>query len=272
MICWALQSSISQSVLEVLLGRTAEYLAIYQTEIGVVVSEEQYVQRQVPDALGARVRRLRSDVAVLNQSVAGWIVYRDVYEVDGKLIRGHDDRVTSLFSNPNSTSLETAKRVTQESARYNLDGPGVQIGRTINTPFSALRFLLRENQPRSEFTLAGNRTIDGHKTLIIRFKERGKPRIIGTIDDAPAIGEFAVDPAAGSVRWTELTIETSNGSASTVATVRVTYADDSKSKLILPKSMDDQYETRIGDQVYGIKGTATYSNYRQFKISVSGGG
>src|SRR5215472_13966889 len=67
--------------LDDVLARAGAYVADYETKFSLVVSEEKYLQTQdrVP-GMTAR-RQLKSDVAVLNAGAAGWMGFRDVFEV-----------------------------------------------------------------------------------------------------------------------------------------------------------------------------------------------
>jgi hypothetical protein len=71
-----------------------------------------------------------------------------VYEVDGRPVRDRTDRLTKLFLAPHPDSQSQARRIAEESARFNLGG---QVLRTITTPLLALQFIRAENQNRSRF-------------------------------------------------------------------------------------------------------------------------
>ena len=68
--------------------------------------------------------------------------FRDVFQVDGRAIRDHEDRLMKLVTQPASDSIAQAKRMADESARFNLGS----IVRTINMPTLALMFLRSDMQ------------------------------------------------------------------------------------------------------------------------------
>jgi hypothetical protein len=64
------------------------------------------------------IRRLRSDYALTFVSDREeWIGYRDTFEVDGRPVRAHDDRLMRLLTRG---ALTQAVRINEENARYNL--------------------------------------------------------------------------------------------------------------------------------------------------------
>ena len=68
-------------------------------------------------------RQLVSEFALVPNASAsgGWLGYRDVMEVDGKAVADRHDRLLALFQSE-APDLEAARRITDESARYNI-GP-----------------------------------------------------------------------------------------------------------------------------------------------------
>ncbi len=123
-----------------LLRSSASYVAQYEREFSAVVSEERYEQvatRPTEDLDGrarsvreTAVRLLRSDVLLINAGAAGWIGYRDVFEVDGQPVRDRDERLFKLFLEPAPDALVQAKRIADESARFNLGTENEPLTRT----------------------------------------------------------------------------------------------------------------------------------------------
>ena len=60
---------------------------------------------------------LRSDVLVIANQATGWVVFRDVFEVDGKAQRDRDERLMKLFLKPDADTFRQAQRIAEESAR-----------------------------------------------------------------------------------------------------------------------------------------------------------
>ena len=260
-----------------LLNRASSYVAEYERGFSTIVSEERYVQRL--SGSGVReTRHLRSDLILMSAGESGWIIFRDVYDVDGHAVRDRDDRVLKLLLNPPPDAYAQAMRVAEEGARFNI-GP---MQRTINTPTVALMFLRRELLPRSEFRIIGRASERGVAAVLLRFQERGLPRIVNTSDGAAARGRFWVDPATGRVLKSELELD----SAGMHAFIVVTYEPQAKLDLWVPASMVERYrmETPSGSiaardlrdgastssvSTLTVEGTATYGNFRRFSVDVT---
>jgi hypothetical protein len=251
-----------------LLQAAGNYLNQFRRDASGVVIEEAYLQQARAQVLMAR--DLRSDLAVIADPGQGWIEFRDVYSVDGKPVGDRTDRVVTLFEKPNSDSLEQAKRIVREGARFNLVPAGIGFDRTLNLPMAALLFLRTGNQSRSTFRLDGHDSVAGHGVSVLRFRETGKPRMIGTPDEAAAQGAFWVVPTTGEVLRTELTMRTRKGTTDTTAKIGVEFAQDPRRKLWLPKQMEEEYTITdvAGRPVAEIFGRAIYSNVRKFDVVV----
>jgi hypothetical protein len=140
--------------LDDLLHAAGEYLAQYERDISVVVSEEDYLQVARGTTGSPSSRHLRSDFLVLNV-LDDWISYRDVFEVDGRPVRDRKERLAALFMKPNTDALAQAAQIAAESSRFSL-GQSVVVGPTINVPMTA-EFCVPDNQHRSTFRVAGPR-------------------------------------------------------------------------------------------------------------------
>lgn len=258
-----------------LVDRAAAYVAEYERAFSTIVSEERYVQR-LSGGL-SEVRQLRSDLILTSAGEAGWILFRDVYDVDGRPVRDRDDRVMKLLLDPPADAYAQAKRIADEGARFNV-GP---IQRTINVPTLALMFLRRDNVPRSRFRLAGRETVHGVGAVVVRFEEQQRPRLVQTRDDAAARGRFWIESATGRVLKSELELD----SAGISATVVVTYARQPSLGLWVPESMVERYRTESGlksqavmrdvqdgvarASALTIEGYATYAKFRRFNVDVT---
>lgn len=258
--------------LEDVLASAARYLEGYERDIPAVVSEEHYNQR---GSTGAgepmAARRLRSDMLIIADADLGWIGFRDVFEVDGRAIRGRDERLVDLFLEPHADRMAQARRLVAESSRFNLNTGPYVVQRTINMPMTALRFLRRPNQPRSRYTFEGRKTEGGIEVALVSFEEKAKPRLIASEDEAAARGRFWVDPITGRVVRSELSFDTRvdfgtrRGNIDLRSKVSVRYAEEPRSRLWLPVSMDEQY---VVEGVL-LEGQATYVNFRRFAVDTS---
>ena len=250
-----------------ILSRAAAYLERYEQQIPAVIAQEDYLQsfggiNGLTDR-ARTVRRLRSDLLILADDT-GWVEFRDAYEVDGKQVRDRDDRLMRLFMQPNPDSRVQAGRIVQESARFNLEVPRLRFKRTLNVPMTALRFLRRENQSRSAFTLGKIERRGGREVATVRFSEETQPPLIGSNEPVRTEGSFMVDAEAGRVLKSVLSVSGS----SVAATITVDFAEQSTLGLWLPAAMQESYAFRTTMTV-NIDGRATYSNYRQFKVDTS---
>ncbi len=143
--------------------RAGLYVARFIEQFSNVVAEEVYVQ----DSLGtlpiitsgrggaspsvapqSRHREVKSDFLLVKIGPAEWLPFRDVYEVDGQKVRDREGRLAKLFLQRSATSMEQARQISLESARYNLGA----MQRTINTPILSLLYLQFDVQPQFRFT------------------------------------------------------------------------------------------------------------------------
>jgi hypothetical protein len=246
----------SSSNLGALLEAAATYLEDYERRSNAVVSLETYSQR-VQRGSNRTFRALKSDMLVLSVADRGWLGFRDVFEVDGRPVRDHDERLFKLFLKPSADALEQARKIVDESARFNIG----EVTRNINIPTMALAFLKRGYQPRSTFSDKGVETVAGVRARVVEFKEQATPRVITTPDGAAAQGRFWIDPESGRVVRTELMV------AGTVyLLITVEYAPQPRlDNLWLPVSMREMY--RRGGEL--TEGRASYSEFRSFKVDVN---
>jgi hypothetical protein len=241
-----------------LLDQTAAYVKEYETKFAAVVSEERY--QQIDDRTHGLVLRkdLKSDVLVINAGEGGWMGFRDVYEVDGRPVRDHDQRLMKLFVDAASDTMAHARQIAEESARYNLG----TVKRNINVPTMALAYIRADNQPRSSFMLEGTSKIEGVQTRVLAFTEIQHPTVIRSGEtDAIATGRFWIEPDGHVVR-TQIKLTPS----SLMATITVTYGTVPKLDLRVPVQMNETYKSSLGET---ITGSASYSNFRRFNVDVA---
>lgn len=261
-------SAQTANATEALLQLAGRYLTEFRRDVSGVVLEEDYLQQVRSQVVMAR--KLKSDLAVMSDSEQGWIEFRDVFDVDGKPVRDRQDRVVTLFSNPSANSLEQARRIVGEGARFNLVPVGLTFERTINLPMAAQMYLRPANQGRSHFRHDGGDSIAGHRVAVLLFNETARPRIIGSPDNAAAQGTFWIEPDSGHVLRTELIIRSRRGTTEIAATIKVDYAQDPRQKLWLPRQMEEEYAITdaTGRSVADIFGRAIYTNARKFNVAV----
>jgi hypothetical protein len=256
-----------------MLRLAGEYVQQYERAIQGLVVQEDYLQRVSSNSVGATSagsRKLRSDLLVFNGGRFGWIVLRDVFEVDGRPVRDREERLSRLFGQGTPDSIQQARRLAAEGSRFNLNGQGVVLDRTINSPMVALLFLRTAEHRRSAFRLGKTSQIDGRPCVTLDFTERARPALIGSNADATTQGTFWIDADTGRVVQTELRVESEIGTRLWIRTrIVVKYARVAKLDLWLPSSMDEEYLVEPGRQL--STGHASYSDFRQFGVTTSEG-
>ena len=141
-------------ILDELVDRASDYVALYGKNFVGVVAEESYRQtvrggragtdvRGFPIEAPSQRRDLKSDV-LLVRAPAGdrWIQFRDVFEVDGKPVRDREERLTKLFLQPSADRKRQEEDIAAASARYNIGA----VHRTMNVPALALDVLEPSNR------------------------------------------------------------------------------------------------------------------------------
>ena len=262
------------------LGRTVQWVLDYQQQLAGVVSEETYVQTwEGRTSRGRETRTLKSDVLLTRPPGATrYLLFRDVFEVDGRQVRDRDERLLDLFLQPSAVASRQVMRILDESARYNIG----DISRNVNTPTLALIFLDPQYRDRFRFERTGDLTpatvrdgatrdddevrrlfTPGGGVWAIAYQETAADTMLGTGngDSLRAGGRFWVEPATGRVVMTELELR-----ADTVtATVDVRYALEPALDLMVPVAMRERYDARRKDST--VEGTAFYSRVRRFQVS-----
>ena len=184
----------AQPDLPALLARATAYVAHYNTTLTSLVSEERYEQRfrrrsepGVAETIVART--LLSDYLLVQvPRTDEWVPLRDVYSVDGSIVRNRTDRLLTLLMGPAPDAMTRAMRLRDESSRYNL-GSGV---RDTNVPTFALQILRAENRPGFAFTFKGRDRVGDTEVAVVEFVETERPTLIvgAQHEDVPAKGRF----------------------------------------------------------------------------------
>ncbi len=250
------------------LARAAAWVQRFADEATFVVAGEAYEQEyRYLDGPQWRAERrvLRSDMVLVRTPAEEarrgfpWVQFRDVQEVDGRPLADHQGRLERLFHDPSGAAYAQAREIVAESARFNI-GPAV---RTVNVPAFALLFLVAPNQPRFRFRSQGEDTVDGIKTVVLRYEERERPTIIRSPrhEDRPAKGAFWIEPATGRVAKTVIEVDTERPWRTEI---EVDYARDARLDLWVPATMRERHARGESEMVAC---TATYSNYRRFETT-----
>jgi hypothetical protein len=249
------QPAASQDVTrEQLLQRAATYVKGFVDRFSSVVAEETLVQETT---VPRRKRTMRSDYLFVRfPGESSWTSFRDVFDVDGKPVRDHEERLTKLFIEPSSDSRRRAADIASASSRYNL----LDIG-TINHPLLAMAFLQDFYQPRFRFTVAGLDKKVGEKVRRVQFQEFQSPTIIKGNSNADVFtrGLVWLDEETGRVAKTELRI---GGQTAPISIITLFKLDETLG-IDVPVEMQDWYPDRGGE----IRGVATYGRFRRFSVT-----
>src|SRR5262249_31163810 len=141
------QAAVAPPNLDQILARAAAYVELFNTTFTKVVAEERYVQwasgeqtlsrsgrNSVATISGMDRRELASDFLLVKLPGAdSWVSFRDTFEVDGKPVRQRQDRLSRLMLHPTDDAVEQARRLLEESTRYNIGN----VSRTVNMPLVA---------------------------------------------------------------------------------------------------------------------------------------
>jgi hypothetical protein len=231
----------------------------YQEALTSLVADERYVQTLRRRRGGGQRRELASEVVMVRGAAQSeWVMFRDVLNVDGRLIRDRKERLLELLRSPAPDALAAARRIAEESARFNIG----RLTRTFNVPDMALSFLRPEHAPRIRYDSLRTESIDGVRHFVFRFHERHGPTIVRTPQgrDLPVEGRFWVTDQ-GAIRRTELTLRVRES----IGSATVDFRDDPAVGLRVPIKMTETY---VQPEEL-IEGSAEYSNFRRFSVNTS---
>ena len=254
----------AQPTLDLVLSRTTAYVKRFVEQLSTVVMEEDYRQSFFSGGRSNPARlRLVSEFLLLRLDDAAWVGFRDVYEVNGRRVRDRQDRLVSLFAGNTAQALEQARRISEESARYNIGAPS----RTMNVPTYALYFLHPANITRFEFEADGENCADQRGAWRSRFEEVTFPTLTRGLQgiDLPADGHICVDPATGRILKTALALHHPGLGTrpATEASATVRFGAASDLELWVPVEMRESY-WEAGSR-RRTNSTATYRDFRQFQ-------
>lgn len=240
-----------------------EYLAAYAPRVSGVTLEEAYTMLDVSGGRVAGMRRLTSDVVLLN--LAGKVIaLRDSFAIDDNPLREREPRITALLVKPTSAAWTQAQAYAAESFRHFQ----ADLIATLNEPTLALQFIAPENQSRVSYKIDGRKRLGGVEVVGLRFQEpktENPSYIIKTRGNAAASGRLWIDASSGRIHQTELSLQ----SPTEFARIAVTYARDPSLDLWLPTSMIDAYE--MSERTGGLSnmGAGGYNSRQSFDCRAS---
>jgi hypothetical protein len=241
--------------LQDLLDRATRQVTEFVNTFSNVVAEEIYVQEMTRPR---RKRTLRSELALVRYPGATqWLLFRDVFEVDGKSVRGEAEqqRIMRLFLEPPRDALRRASEITRAGAAHNL----LDVG-TVNNPLAAIAFLQPGYRSHFRFNLAGLEKDLGPRVRTVRFQEFQRPTILktGANADLPVQGLLWIDEVTARVVKTELDL----GLGRITPEVVTLFRSDETLGLHVPVEMRDWYPDGSGE----LRGVATYGRFRRFQV------
>lgn len=266
----AVPSAQQSPSLKDVLRRMSAYVLSYGARASVVVATERYTQDVTSNAAEGRrlYRAVVAEFAIVKVAGLGdWVGFRDVVEVDGNRVTDREDRLLDALMSATG-GFEEAKRITNESARFNI-GP---VLRNFNVPTTALFFFTPANFDRFKFK---RKNAASSGIWEITFHETRRPTLIKTPDGAsvPAMGTLWVNPDDGTIVRTRLEVfgyatPAHSGDSGTRGQIDVTYRHIDALDMWLPDNMVETFEGSHGTLVERTQGEARYSNYRRFETSV----
>jgi hypothetical protein len=277
-------AQVPPPVLSAVLSRAATYVEKFADRLSGFVTAESYVQDVRPpmNRFGSRPanirpytgplhRELQSDLLLVRPVGAeGWMQFRDVTDVDGRKLKDRNDRLARLFLQPSKSTATQARKIMDESSRYNIG----DIERNINLPVLALAVLDRDMQPGFQFTLdesAAKNDLPKSAAfavpvdaLVVAFKEVQMRTMVASPQgkNLPASGRFWLDRATSQIFLTEIGVE----DLWLKAVIHVAYGPVDTVAMPVPIEMHETYENKLNGT--RVEGAATYSNFREFKVAV----
>ncbi|MEE2638138.1 MAG: hypothetical protein VYE68_13015 [Acidobacteriota bacterium] len=256
--------------LDTVIARASAYVVTYVENLSNVVMEEEYQQTYFRgDGRPPAHSELVSEFLLMRvEADAGqWIGFRDVFELNGRMLRDRQDRLASLFLARHTNAFAQARRISEESARYNLGSTD----RTFNVPTYALFFLHPTNRTRFRFEQDGQGCAGVDPAWEVTFEEITYPTMARGYQgiSLPARGRFCLDPQSGLVYESQLQLNhprVGGDRPATDASARVTFELEPRLQLWVPVEMRDSVSEQGGSRMVN---TARYRNYRQFNVIVT---
>lgn len=237
------------------LTRAKLYVAQFEKDLSAVVAEQQTRQRILKaDGTVKRERVIVSDI-LLVRAGSSPTIFRDVISVDGKPVTDRDERVRKLFLGTSSTDseIERIRKIAKEGSRFDIALRGV---------FDMLLLPVRILGP-----LADRFTFEASDQGL-RFAEVKSPAIYrsrsvdGTLQDMLLRGTFTLD-AQGRLIGSSV----SATSGDVEFTMDATYAEDARTKLLLPIETRQVLHQPRRPKADRSEAVSTYTNFRRFQVT-----
>ena len=229
---------ISQKLQEL----TAAYIAGVVNGLANVVAQENFTLSR-PD------RTVTSDLLLVRYpgTRRDLIPYRDVAQLNGKVIEGRETRLVDLFVKPTDALRERARQIFSSADAY--------VPSAFN-PIFVLSFLQSDFQRRFELTVNDAGSEWPREVKAVTFVEVGRPTLLRTGPfgdvDAPTRGTAWIEEGTGRIHQTELEVGRGRGIPKMTTKFRL----DDRLQVTVPVEM----RTENPD------GVATYTNFRRFGV------
>jgi hypothetical protein len=265
---------------DALLLKATTYVTAYEQAFSLLVSEEHYTQEvRQPTNAGSNLSRtnpgggiggghvpkrrvLKSDYLLVHLGPgAGWMPFRDVFEVDGSKVRDREDRLAKLFLANDASRFDLADRIMADSTRHNLGS----VTRTINIPTLGMMLLHPRVRDRFTFDDDGDDVVEGVKTRRVEYRETARPTLIKTTRgrDLALTGTLWIEPASGAVVKSLLVA----ADPALRATMTVLFKRDEPLGIWVPAQMEEIYnDSNSRDEIVA---SATYRNFRRFQVNTN---
>lgn len=238
-----------------LVARAGRYVREWEQRFTGIVGEEQQTQRIVK-ATGAtkKQRNLVSDILIVKVG-DGPVFFRDVIVVDGKAVRGRQERLRKLFLGTSRDPMKQAHAIFAESRRYDLRQVRLPV-----TFMSPLRVLKPGTSDRFQFAA----TDEG-----VSFDEVGSPSLAYTLNrgvrrDLLQHGRLSIDAASGAPRFAHLMAV----NALIESSVEVRYVEDARLGLFVPTQVLERHRRPARPEDDQLDISSDYSNFRRFEVIV----
>jgi hypothetical protein len=242
------------------LSRAGQYVLDFEDRFAVVIGDERYDQHVERGYRRTQRhdRKIKSEMMfVWLPNEQAWLAVRTVLTVDGRSISNSQKRLGRMLDGRASIGVPHLRQLRNEGARFNLGS----IRRNFNDPMTPLRFLEPESQPRFEFALAGEETINGEPASKVTFNEQSQPTFIQ--GEHPSHGMMWI-VSDGTVVRTRF--EVANAKDGLTAVITVNYGRNSKLDMMVPMNMHESYSGLKGIPEW-VECEATYTNFRRFETS-----
>lgn len=266
-LTWLLVASLLTGARPPLAAQTAvdpvasvrAYAARYQRDAPSLVAREDYTQTATYRR-GIEQLEMTSELLMVRlHDAPGWVSFRDVLTVNGQKVRDREERLLKLLQSPAPGALAQARKIAEESARFNLG----RLTRTVNLPDVAIEFLQARHAARIRFESPRTDTIDGVRVVVLRFSEVAGPSVIrgAAGRDLLARGRVWAEPQTGAIVRTELLLaDRLTRGASTVD-----FRFEPRLGIRVPVRMTERY--RMAGET--IDGVAHYGDFRSFTVSTT---